>query len=166
MIFFSEGGTLWCQNRKFLFFKIFKISYIFFQKQVDWDQTGTKINKVKDFGDSSHKTVEMPACFRLLGPKMAPLSRNRVKIDLELLKFLMLASLLPNLFDSWKRMSYKPLISAQNFTFEWAMVYSNIGWPLMNTYYEYLVMGARVDALSTFRFAEIKIINPHNALLS
>ena len=78
--FFSKGGTLWCQNGKFLFFNFSKFHNFFFQKQVYWDQTGTKINKVKDFGDSSHKTVEMPACFRLFGPKTAPLSRNRVKI--------------------------------------------------------------------------------------
>ena len=25
-----------------------------------------------NFGDSSHKTTDMPDCFRLLGPKMAP----------------------------------------------------------------------------------------------
>ena len=32
-----------------------------------------------NFGDSCHKTVEMPDYFRLFGPKRAPLSRNRVK---------------------------------------------------------------------------------------
>ena len=38
-----------------------------------------------NFGDSSHKTVEMPDCFRVFGPKRAPLSRNRVK-DMGLVK--------------------------------------------------------------------------------
>ena len=32
-----------------------------------------------NFGDSSHKTVEMPDCFLSLGPKMAHPSWNRVK---------------------------------------------------------------------------------------
>ena len=36
-----------------------------------------------NFGDSSHKTVEMPDCFELFGPKRAPLSRNRVKPNLK-----------------------------------------------------------------------------------
>ena len=45
------------------------------------DQKDTKINKVMNFGDSSHKTVEMPDCFRLFGPKRAPLSRNRVNSE-------------------------------------------------------------------------------------
>ena len=31
-----------------------------------------------NFGDSSHKIVKMSDCFRLFGPKRAPLSRNRV----------------------------------------------------------------------------------------
>ena len=45
------------------------------------DQTDTKINKVMNFVDSSYKTVKMPDCFRLFGPKGAPLSRNRVNVS-------------------------------------------------------------------------------------
>ena len=76
--FFSKGGTLWCQNSENIFFNFSRFHNFFFQKQLYWDQTGTKINKVMNFGNSSHKTVEMPDCFRLCGPKRAPLSRNRV----------------------------------------------------------------------------------------
>ena len=31
-----------------------------------------------NFDDPNHNTVDLPDCFRLLGPKRAPLSRNRV----------------------------------------------------------------------------------------
>ena len=78
LIFSPKGGPFGVKTVNF-YFSIFQNFIFFFQKQVYWDQTGTKISKVKDFGDSSHKTVEMPACFRFLGPKTAPLSRNRVK---------------------------------------------------------------------------------------
>ena len=40
----------------------------------------TKKNKVMNFGDTSHKTVEMRDYFCLSGVKMAPLSWNRVNI--------------------------------------------------------------------------------------
>ena len=33
-----------------------------------------------NFGDTCHKTLEMPDCFRLLGSKRALLYRNRVKL--------------------------------------------------------------------------------------
>ena len=36
------------------------------------DKIDSEINKVKDFGDSSHKSVETPDCFTLLGPKRPP----------------------------------------------------------------------------------------------
>ena len=77
LIILSKGGMLWCQNSIF-FFNFSKFLTFFFQKQLQLDKIDSEINKVKDFGDSSHKTVEMPACFRLFGPKTAPLSRNRV----------------------------------------------------------------------------------------
>ena len=77
--FFSKGGTLWCRNGQNGFFQFFKISKFLFPKQLYQDQTDTETNKVMNFGDSCHKTVEMPDCFRLFGPKRAPLSRNRVK---------------------------------------------------------------------------------------
>lgn len=38
------------------------------------------MNKVMNYGDSSHKTLEMRDCFWSFGAKMAPLSWNRVKI--------------------------------------------------------------------------------------
>ena len=40
------------------------------------------MNKVMNFGDSSHKTVEMRDCFCSSGAKMAPLSWNRVNIQI------------------------------------------------------------------------------------
>ena len=46
-----------------------------------------------NFVDYSHKTVEMPDCFRLFGPKRAPLSRNRVKLKV---KVKLKLKLLPN----------------------------------------------------------------------
>ena len=76
--YFPKGGPFGVKMVNF-YFSIFQNFIFLFQKQVYWDQTDTEINKVMNFGDSSHKTVEMPDCFRLCGPKRAPLSRNRVK---------------------------------------------------------------------------------------
>ena len=77
LLFFSHRRNLWCQNVE-SFFQFFKISQFFFSKKLYWDQTDSEINKVMNFGDSSHKTVEMPDCFWLLGPKPAHPSWNRV----------------------------------------------------------------------------------------
>ena len=60
------------------FFNFLKFYNSFFKKQIYWDQRDTKMNKVMNFGDSSHKTVEMRDCFWSSGAKMAPLSWNRV----------------------------------------------------------------------------------------
>ena len=64
------------------FFSVFQISIKMFQKNLYWDQIGTKINKVMNFGDSSHKTVEMPDCVKLFRPKRASLSRNTFRFTL------------------------------------------------------------------------------------
>ena len=78
--FFSKGGTLWCQNGQngFFFFQFFKFHNFFPQNSYIRDQKDTKINKVLNFGASSHKTVEVPNYFRLFWSKRAPLSTNKV----------------------------------------------------------------------------------------
>ena len=55
--------------------------FLFFQKQLYWGQTDTELNKVMNFGDSSHKTVEIPDCFLSLGQKMDHPSWNRATMQ-------------------------------------------------------------------------------------
>ena len=59
-----------------------------------------------NFGDSSHKTTDMPDCFRLLGPKMAPPSRNRVK---------QIANIHFTTYTKESRRSYKDIIIETDF---------------------------------------------------
>ena len=57
------------------------------------------MNKVTNFGDSSHITVEMRDCFWLSGAKMAPLSWNRVKVAiLNKVKVMVLKDIFESIF--------------------------------------------------------------------
>lgn len=88
LIFFVDFfPTLWCQNSKFSFFNFLIFHISFFINSFTWTKRDTEMNKVMNFSDFSHKTVEMRDCFWSPGAKMAPLSWNRVNQDYIKIRF-------------------------------------------------------------------------------